>query len=161
MRILGIDPGLEGALCLLDTETNAVEIIDMPTLKLKVGKGSKNVIDPFALGAWVDGRNKNGIDQAWLERVSSSSQMGVTSAFTFGEGYGIVRGVLAANFIPTERVTPASWKAALKVPAEKDGAIARASEMFPRDIHHWPLKKHDGRAEARLIAHYGAQHGTR
>jgi hypothetical protein len=41
------------------------------------------------------------------------------------------------------------------VPAEKDGARARASQLLPQHAGHWPLKKHDGRAEAALIALYG------
>jgi hypothetical protein len=43
----------------------------------------------------------------------------------------------------------------LGVPAAKDGSRARASQLMPAATHHWPLVKHDGRAEAALIGHCG------
>jgi hypothetical protein len=46
---------------------------------------------------------------------------------------------------------------ALRVPAEKDGARARASQLIPAGASWWPLVKHDGRAEAALIALYGSR----
>jgi hypothetical protein len=42
-------------------------------------------------------------------------------------------------------------------PAGKDGARARASQLIPSAAHHWPLKKHDGRAEAALLAFYASR----
>jgi hypothetical protein len=39
--------------------------------------------------------------------------------------------------------------------AAKDGARARASELFRGGAVHWPLVKHDGRVEAALIALWG------
>jgi hypothetical protein len=47
------------------------------------------------------------------------------------------------------------WKKALGVPADKDGARARASQLMPENAWLWPLVKHDGRAEAALIAYWG------
>jgi hypothetical protein len=41
------------------------------------------------------------------------------------------------------------------VPAAKDGARARASQLLPGAADQWPLVKHDGRAEAALIALWG------
>jgi crossover junction endodeoxyribonuclease RuvC len=62
---------------------------------------------------------------------------------------------LAALGVPMSFVAPATWKRALQVPAAKDGARARASQLLPAAAGHWPLVKHDGRAEAALIALYG------
>jgi hypothetical protein len=59
--------------------------------------------------------------------------------------------------VPITIVHPRTWKRALGVPREKDGARARASQLLPAHAHLWPLKKHDGRAEAALIATYGVQ----
>jgi hypothetical protein len=36
-----------------------------------------------------------------------------------------------------------------------NGARARATQLLPAAAHRWPLVKHDGRAEAALIAYYG------
>lgn len=70
-------------------------------------------------------------------------------------GYGILLGVIAALGIPITHVYSRTWKAALRVPAAKDGARARASELIRGGAVHWPLIKHDGRAEAALIALWG------
>ena len=80
---------------------------------------------------------------------------GVSGVFAFGKAYGIAVGVLAAMGTPLSFISPVVWKRALQVPAAKDGARARASQLMPAAVHHWPLVKHHGHAEAALIALYG------
>lgn len=103
-------------------------------------------------------------DIVFIERVGATPQMGVTSAFKFGRGYGQVEGVIAALKWPIEYVAPAKWKRALCVPAEKDDARARACQLFPKDADRWtPCRgrltkdQANGCAEAALIAAYGAR----
>lgn len=146
--ILGIDPGLSGALALLDVD-GSLEVVDMPTLQLK-----KRVIDEYALARIIDdwaGR----VREVWLEQVATRPGEGAVGAFTFGRGYGLLRGICAANFLTIIDVTPQTWKRALRVPAEKDGARAAASRVFPRHAGMWARVKDDGRAEAALIARHG------
>lgn len=146
--ILGIDPGLSGALALYDAD-GALEVIDVPTLQLK-----KRVIDEYALARIIDDWSSR-VREVWLEQVATRPGEGAVGAFSFGRGYGLIRGICAASFLPIHDVTPAVWKRALKVTGDKDEARARASALFPRHAGAWPLKKHDGRAEASLIALYG------
>jgi crossover junction endodeoxyribonuclease RuvC len=87
--------------------------------------------------------------------VSTSPGQGVSSTFAFGRAYGIVIGILVALGTPMTFVSPAKWKRALGVPSVKDGARARASQLLPQASSRWPLKRHDGRAEAALLALYG------
>lgn len=75
--------------------------------------------------------------------------------FAFGKAYGTLRGVVAALGIPMTVVSPVTWKRALGVPAAKDGARARASQLLPDAAAHWQRVKDHGRAEAALIALYG------
>ena len=70
---------------------------------------------------------------------------------------GVILGVLASRSVPLLLVSPVSWKRALGVPKAKDGARARASQLLPEAAHQWRLKRHDGRAEAALLALYGAE----
>ena len=56
--------------------------------------------------------------------------------------------------------SPRRWKRALHVPKAKDAARARASQLLPEAAHQWRLRKHDGRAEAALLALYGARQLT-
>jgi len=74
--------------------------------------------------------------------------------FNFGRATGILEGLIIAQFWPLESVMRHHWKREMRCPKDKDGARARASQLLPKHAHNWPLKKHDGRAEAALIALY-------
>jgi hypothetical protein len=147
--ILGIDPGLSGALALYDVD-GSLEVMDIPTLQMR----TKRVIDEYALARIVDNWSSR-VREVWLEQVGVRPGEGAVGAFTFGRGYGALRGICAANFLTIMDVTPATWKAALQVRGDKDESRLRASTLFPRHGGMWPLKKHDGRAEAALIALHG------
>ncbi|MEM6833957.1 MAG: hypothetical protein AAF562_10080 [Pseudomonadota bacterium] len=147
---LGIDPGLNGAIvCLHD---DAMVISDMPTLSVQRGKTTKRFVDPHALHGVIASLPK--ITACALEQVSAMPGQGATSMFSFGRSYGVLEGVLACCGVPYTEVRPHAWKKALQVPAGKDAARARASQLLPDYSHNWPLKKHDGRAEAALLARY-------
>jgi crossover junction endodeoxyribonuclease RuvC len=148
---MGIDPGLSGAIAIYDG-AQALVVHDMPTLQLK----TRRVVDEYALARLIDSWSGR-VSACWLEQVATRPGEGAVGAFTFGRSYGVVRGVLAANFVTIHDVPPQVWKRVLKVSGDKDEARARASALFPRHAHQWPLKKHDGRAEASLIALYGQQ----
>ena len=153
MIVLGIDPGLNGALAFYDPLHDELEILDMPTLK--VGTGSKRVVDEDTLARLIDCR-ADLVTHAFLEQVGSRPGEGAVGAFSFGVGFGMLKGIIAANFIPRTLVRPQEWKRALRVPAEKDGARARASQIFPRHAGKWVRVKDDGRAEAAMIAKFGS-----
>lgn len=156
--ILGVDPGLSGALTLYDTKTAEIEIRDMPVHRLVRGGKAKTEIDLYGVANILDGWNGR-IKTAYVERVASSPQMGTSSAFAFGRAAGIVLGALAAHFIAIEEVPPVTWRRAvgIKSQAGKDTSRALASALFPRFSGQFARVKDDGRAEATLIAVYGAR----
>lgn len=154
LYIVGIDPGLSGAIAFYNTLSETLETFPMPTIK--AGTGSKRIIDELELARMIDTRSSM-IEKVFIERVHAMPKQGVTSVYTFGVGYGIIRGIIAANFLPVEYITPQKWKKELRVPAVKDGARARASEIFPKFSSQWNLAKWDGRAESAMIAYYGAK----
>lgn len=159
--IIGIDPGLSGAFAFYQPRGNLLEIEDAPVFALPRGGKTKREIDVQSLIAifrrrCIDPRLMPGV-HAWLEQVGSMPDQGVASMFAFGQVFGIIKGVLAALAIPVTLVPPVRWKRALGVPAAKDGARARASQLLPAHAGLWPLVKHDGRAEAALIAYYGSR----
>jgi crossover junction endodeoxyribonuclease RuvC len=167
MLIAGVDPGLDGALAFLDPATlRLVAMIGMPAMKIAKGKGSKREISARELVVQIEREVPVGLSldvRVYIEWVHSSSQMGVTSAFQFGRGYGVVEGVIASFGWPIEYVTATKWKKSLRVPAEKDDARNRASQLMPRDAEHWTPQRlvmtkaqASGRAESALIALYGA-----
>lgn len=150
--LCGIDPGLSGALAFYDVALGAIETVDMPTLT--VGKTAKRRVDEHQLANILWKRHAG---HAYVERVEVRPKEGVTSARTAGIGYGKILGVLAAVGVPFTEVTSAKWKAAIGVTGDKDNSRLRASQLLPQASSQWPLKKHDGRAEAALIAVYGAR----
>jgi len=152
MIIVGIDPGLSGAICLLDTEGTFC-INDMPVHALVRGGKNKREIDPHRLAILLSGT----IGHAFIEQVGAMPGQGVSGVFSLGKTFGIIIGVLATHGVPMTFVSPVKWKKALQVPASKDGARARASQLLPQAAGEWPLVKHDGRAESALIALYGIQ----
>lgn len=148
--IVGIDPGLSGALAFYDSLGLITE--DMPTLEFARGGKSKRDLDLQALAHLI---RVHGPVHAYVEQVGAMPGQGVSSMFAFGKTYGGILGVLAALKVPVTLVPPQRWKKVLGVPAGKDGARARASQLIPAHAAQWPLKKHDGRAEAAMLALYG------
>lgn len=156
---LGVDPGYGGALAFYVPARDELAIYDMPLFKLtKSNGGSKTVLDLIQLAQIVDENAKDRRVIAYVETVGARPGMGGSSAFNFGFGAGVIHGICAAHFLRIEGALPQVWKRKLGVPADKDGARAAASRYFPQHAHRWPLKKHDGRAEAALIALYGSRH---
>lgn len=153
--IIGIDPGLGGALARYWPKSQALQIADMPTLNVGKGKSNKRVIDEYALARLIDDWAPSAAC-VWLEQVGVRPGEGGVGAFTFGRGYGLIRGICAANFLTIHDVTPQSWKKTLRVAGDKDQARQRAAALFPRHAQHWTRKCDDGRAEASMIALYGA-----
>ena len=142
MMILGIDPGKQGALALLDTEANSVETWPMPAT-------TRELHDLIA-----------GLPKVYIAAVEKPfvlQKQGAPNAFTIGLNYGILTGALAWRSIPFREVRSNEWKPAMSVPADKKAARQVASQMFPDCADQWKLAKHDGRAEAALIAVYGTR----
>jgi crossover junction endodeoxyribonuclease RuvC len=155
MTIVGIDPGLSGALFFLNPDHPMTgEAVDLPIHVLTRGGKKKRELDIAGLIGILTAHR---LDHVFLEQVNAMPGQGVSGVFAFGKCYGVILGVIAAHNIPLTLVAPAVWKRALGVPKAKDGARARASQLLPEAASQWALKKHDGRAEAALIALYGAR----
>jgi crossover junction endodeoxyribonuclease RuvC len=153
MRILGIDPGASGALVILDTANNALEVMDMPCVEIK--RGTRNVRQVSAQ-LLVNLLRDHNVSHAFVEKVGAMPGQGVASMFAFGRAAGVVEGVLAGLTIPTTYVTPQEWQKAMRVIGGKDGSRNRASQLWPSFADHFSRKKDDGRSDAALLAAYGS-----
>jgi len=144
---IGIDPGLDGALAAIGN-SGLPRVWKAPTLT--VG-GKRQLVVPEMVGLVV-GAYSNNRTIAILENVHSMPKQGVTSSFTFGRGFGLWEGILAALGIPYMLVSPKTWKAAVlrDTPQDKGAAIMVALQFWPH-LGRLP----DGKAEALLIAEYG------
>ena len=142
--ILGIDPGLSGAIAFLfPSALNRVLAEEMPVVNGEV--------DAVTL---ADRIRQMSPTFAIVERVHNMPRDGGSSSFKFGDSCGAVRGVLGALVVPFYRVTPPVWKKHFNLPADKEAARALALQRFPVTGFHFARKKDHGRAEAALIALY-------
>src|SRR4051812_46070878 len=145
MRVLGLDPGLTGAVAVWDTALDVLIVRDMPVAN-KPNSTRREVV-PEWLAALVREWDP---DVAWLERVGAMPGQGVSSVFSFGDSYGVARGVLGALKVSTHYVTPAEWKRSLRLSSDKSAARALASRLFSANAMEFARKSDDGRAEAAL-----------
>ena len=157
--VIGVDPGLSGAIAIIDVRGGLVDAWDMPTVEIKVGKAMKRRVAPEVIAAELRTYAPHAI--AYIEKVSAMPGQGVSSMFAFGEAYGLVRGVLAGMGIPCTTVTPAVWTKAMRVAAGKDGSRQRAMELWPDKATLFKRVKDDGRADASLIAQWGIAESAR
>lgn len=156
MILCGIDPGLSGALAIFHPEKGTLNVIDMPTVEVKVGKATKRRLSEPMLAELL---RPHGVEHAALEQVGAMPGQGVSSMFQFGQSYGAIRGVLAGLRIPMTNVTPAKWQRDLKLTGGKGGARQRAAELFPAYAASFSRVKDDGRADAALLAYWLASFG--
>lgn len=156
MLVAGIDPGLGGAVAFLAADGSCCAIDDMPVLQVVRGKSKRRDLDGHALFAMIE-RERPPLDHVFIEQAQAMPGQAAYATGIFFQVYGEIRGILIGAGVPFTIVHPQTWKRALGVPAGKDGARARASQLLPHAAHLWPLKKHDGRAEAAMIALYGAR----
>jgi hypothetical protein len=145
--IMGIDPGLSGAVAFyFPSAPERVAVEDTP---LAGGEVSAPVLAEMIVNYQPS--------LAIIERVSAMPGQGVVSMFNFGRAYGDVRGVVGALAIPIQYVTPQMWKKHYRLPADKEKCRQYALQIFPACAKSFEYKKHHGRAEAALIAKYGAE----
>lgn len=155
--ILGIDPGLSGALAVYDPTTrNLIAAIDMPLHKpaSKTATKSKSEIDVTALCFFLE-THITALRLACIELVHAMPGQGVVSMFRFGQALGIIEGALGMFLLPTEKVSPGVWKSIMRLDSDKNKSRALATKLFPAHANLFCRKKDDGRAEAALLAVYG------
>ncbi len=144
--IMGVDPGVSGAVAFYFPMVGRVAVDDVP-----VAGGEINVAE---LARLVRIHRPT---FAVLEKAQAFPKNGAVSMFNYGRSYGDVRGAVGALEIPLHFVTPALWKRHFKLNDDKDASRAYAIRMFPAVADRFNRKKDHGRAEAALIALYGAQ----
>lgn len=159
--VSGVDPGLDGAISAVDLLTQRVLWVDdMPTLERKVGKKNRREIDLHRLRLILQTLTDIGCELVTLEEPGY--RQGQVGAGKVGLGYGmLLMGCFMTDpALRTETASASGWKASMKVSADKKTSMRRVGGLFPEQasLFYGPLGgKKDGRAEAVLMALYGAQ----
>jgi len=141
---VGIDPGLCGGIAAIDAAGIALDVADLPVIR----DGKLSWIDGGQLRSWF--LSIPGDKRVVVERVTPMPKQGLGSTFNFGVGFGSVLGVVQSLGLPIELVTAATWKGALGLSRDKRASLDKARLLYPNA--ELTLAKHEGRAEALLIA---------
>ena len=148
-NVIGIDPGLDGAVMLLSQNGELLDYFDTPTLL--DGAGGRRTINAPLLGAKLRAWAPR---HAFCEFVGPRPREGVVGAFSFGRSRGIIEGSLGTLGIPVEMIAPAWWKRRAGIapgPDRKDEARSKAIARWPAQAEWFARKRDDGRAEAALL----------
>ena len=153
MRIIGIDPGLSGAIAILE-DNKIEELFDMPVMP--DGKKNKRQLNSALLVKLIKDSIKNLEDTVMVvEQVNAMPGQGVTSMFNFGQTFGAIKGICAALGLPIFFVRPAKWKKHFElINSSKDASRTKAIEMYPSISEQLSKKKDVNKSDAILIARY-------
>ena len=155
MFIIGIDPGISGAICFfVDGKIN--DVIEMPSMA--EGKKNKKQVNGNQLFNEISSRLSEIKDEkvcVVVEHVTAMPGQGVTSMFNFGQSFGVIKGICSAMQLPIHFVRPTKWKKYFNlINSSKDASRSRAIEIFPKASDKLKRKKDTNKADAILIASF-------
>jgi hypothetical protein len=153
--IIGIDPGLSGAIAMI-SEDGRIHGRVMPVLQ---ATKTKKMVDEHEVCHILEHR-RAAVKHVFIEKVQAMKGQGVSSCFNFGCGWGILRGVCVGLHLPYTLVHPQTWKKVMckGLPNTRDDSIIVAKRIWPGIMlkaSPRSKKEHDGIADALCIAEYG------
>ena len=155
MLIIGIDPGISGAICFFQNG-EITDVIDMPSMA--DGKKNKRQINSRQVFNDVSERIINIPKKdiiVVIEQVSAMPWQGVTSMFNFGQSFGVLKGICSAMQLSMYFVRPAKWKKYYGlIKTEKDASRTKVIEIFPYISSKLSKKKDSNKADAILLANF-------
>ena len=157
---IGCDPGLTGAISLIDSRRGLLECVDIPVCSNGQDTGSmKTWVDVVALDAllWDWSAKHNFAAEAVIAGVERPIPMPSLPAQTIAsqfDTFGAIRGALAAQVgaAGLHIVSPHAWKKMFDLHADKSQARACCQRLYA-SAPVTRVKDHN-RAESILIAHY-------
>lgn len=154
MIVLGVDPGIRGAIALLRGQAVSV-LEDLPTHTLTTTtRKSRDELDAHGLhGILAD---EAPIDAAFIEQVGPMPRQGVVSTYRFGYSAGVIYGILTAMGIAVHFVPPKVWQRHHRIGPEPDASRQRAVQLYPGVADCLARKRDNHRSDALLLAAYGA-----
>ena len=153
MKIIGIDPGLSGAIAILENN-RVLKIFDMPVMS--EGKKNKRQLNSAQLVKLLSDyiSDKDEVSVV-VEQVNAMPGQGVTSMFNFGQTFGAIKGICAALKLPIFFVRPSKWKKHFElINSSKDASRTKVIEMYPTLSDELSKKKDVNKSDAILIARF-------
>ena len=153
MIIIGIDPGLNGAIAIIEGK-KVISLFDMPVMA--EGKKNKRQLNSAQLVHILKSNIKNFENSVVVvEQVNAMPGQGVTSMFNFGQTFGAIKGVCAALGLSIYLVRPSKWKKHFElINSSKDASRTKAIQIYPNLSNQLSKKKDVNKSDAILIALY-------
>ena len=155
MLIIGIDPGISGAICFME-DGKIIDVIEMPSMA--EGKKNKKQVNSSQIFNEISSKIKNynkSEVKVVIEHVTAMPGQGVTSMFNFGQSFGALKGICAALVLPIFFVRPSKWKKYFElINSSKDSSRTKVIEMYPSLSSQLAKKKDVNKSDAILIARY-------
>jgi len=145
--LVAFDPGISGAAAFHTVETS--HLLTAEDLPVVAGQ-----VDAVSLANRLSEMKPVA---AFVERVGAMPKQGVTSTFKFGQANGVLIGILAALHVPVHFITPGTWKRHYGLDADKEKSRLKALQLFPEAAAFFAKKKDHNKAEASLLAKFGAE----
>ena len=153
MIIIGVDPGISGAISIIENK-KILEVYDTPTM-IDGKKNKKQINSAHVTNIIKERLNSNKEVIVVVEQVNAMPGQGVTSMFNFGQSFGVIKGICAALSLPIYFVRPAKWKKHFNlIKTNKDASRTKVIEAYPEISNKLHRKKDTNRADAILIALY-------
>jgi crossover junction endodeoxyribonuclease RuvC len=156
--ILGVDPGVTGAMVWLQIEP--LEILTVLDHEVWCYATEPDEALYHLLGQQL--RPDLTVVEAQHARATmgpdGKRQQGIASTWNYAEHYGIIKGCVRQYRCPVRFPDPAVWKANMKLSRDKKKSLAKARQLFPNHTDLFERVKDHGRAEAALLAWYGQRH---
>ena len=151
--IFGIDPGVSGAISVLENK-KIIEVYEMPTMI--DGKKNKKQVNGSQVANIIKERlNDDNEIIVVVEHVNAMPGQGVTSMFNFGQSFGVIKGICSALSLPIYFVRPSKWKRHFNlIKTNKDASRTKVIETYPEISSKLYRKKDSNKADAILIARY-------
>ena len=153
MKIIGIDPGLSGAIAVLENN-KVLNIFDIPVMSDRK-KNKRQLNSALLVNLLKENINKEEEVAVVVEQVNAMPGQGVTSMFNFGQTFGALKGICAALELPIFFVRPSKWKKHFElINSSKDASRTKAIEMYPKLSNQLSKKKDVNKSDAILIARF-------
>ncbi len=155
MIVLGVDPGMSGALAWLNGSGALLRVEDMPVFEVLRNGKPRRELNVHGLALLLSDLKA---DVCFYEQVSGMEGDSPSSAFSFGRIAGAAEAVVKLAGARFEHVAPHVWKRAMGlIGTAKDQSRAKATNRWPDHAKTFSRKMDDGRPEAALLAEYGRQ----
>lgn len=158
MIALGIDPGQQGGIALIEDE-EVIDAMPMPLVEIR----NKVTLDWDTVEQWILDQDIDVAEVGVIENVWAMPKQGVSSTFQFGRLFGAAEMVLYRYSLRQVYATGKQWKGHFNLDGTKEDSMSTADYVFGEAAGEdfWPRKKDDGVAEAALLARYGIEtYGT-